>query len=574
MLNSHVDSFNTPTLLSSKITDKLPSFISNQYSEFSNFIKRYYEWVDTNSFSQLEFLVMSRNINDVDDSLINSYYDQFLNGFPKNPQADKRLVLKLIYMIYTSKGSEEAFRLFFLFFYNQKVKFYYPKVDLLKASDGKYKKQKSVKIFYQGNESFLNSVGFYIQGVTSGARAIVESSVSYFVSSFRIIELFLTEIKGNFLKAEEIFVEIDPLKKSNLLEVMSVINIDNPGTGYSVGDIINIVNQNSNVRYADTTLIKSDNVIFTADTVIGNTFSGIGARASVSSITKGVIESISIINGGSNYAVGESLIFSNVLGSTSAIAKISQVNGAGGITGVTLLSSGFNYKDFPNITVNTVNGSGASLVAQGSKIGGIKSINIIDFGINYDVAPVIDASNIGDGNAVLTSVSGSFCEYSGAWINQDGFLSDKKYLIDSLYYQDYSYVLRTSLPFDSYALNVKKLLHPAGMQFFGEELDNIEIDLGSLIDIQIITVNNILNYEILIGNLLAILEIIGVITNDKYPSLGMTYEIFDLMKGLISSEENENLNYFKDILLENFKDDEKYDNFDFVPATIKITDIS
>ncbi len=56
----------------------------------------------------------------------------------------------------------------------------------------------------------------------------------------------------------------------------------------------------------------------------------------------------------------------------------------------------------------------------------------------------------------------------GLFTNADGFLSDKKFLQDSYYYQQFSYVLRTGKNVADWKNAFTRLVHPAGFKFFGE----------------------------------------------------------------------------------------------------------
>nr|BAR36091.1 putative structural protein [uncultured Mediterranean phage uvMED] len=56
----------------------------------------------------------------------------------------------------------------------------------------------------------------------------------------------------------------------------------------------------------------------------------------------------------------------------------------------------------------------------------------------------------------------------GLFTNNDGFLSDKKFLQDSFYYQKFSYVLRTGANIADWSNAFTRLIHPAGFKFFGE----------------------------------------------------------------------------------------------------------
>jgi hypothetical protein len=56
----------------------------------------------------------------------------------------------------------------------------------------------------------------------------------------------------------------------------------------------------------------------------------------------------------------------------------------------------------------------------------------------------------------------------GLFTNADGFLSDKKFIQDSYYYQQFSYVLKTGKNVSDWKNAFTRLVHPAGFIFFGE----------------------------------------------------------------------------------------------------------
>lgn len=69
---------------------------------------------------------------------------------------------------------------------------------------------------------------------------------------------------------------------------------------------------------------------------------------------------------------------------------------------------------------------------------------------------------------MLKPSSGDWDNTAGRYLDNNGFLSDRKYLQDSYYYQDYSYVIKTSKSVEVWKDIVTKVLHPAGFIFFGE----------------------------------------------------------------------------------------------------------
>jgi len=66
-----------------------------------------------------------------------------------------------------------------------------------------------------------------------------------------------------------------------------------------------------------------------------------------------------------------------------------------------------------------------------------------------------------DGDVVRTYPKGLF-------VTANGFLSDKKFVQDSYYYQQFSYVLKTGKNVADWKNAFTRLIHPAGFKFFGE----------------------------------------------------------------------------------------------------------
>jgi hypothetical protein len=71
---------------------------------------------------------------------------------------------------------------------------------------------------------------------------------------------------------------------------------------------------------------------------------------------------------------------------------------------------------------------------------------------------------------LLKPSDGKWDQTQQRYLNNDGFISDKKYIQDSRYYQNFSYVIKTGQTIDYWQDAVKKLLHPAGFAFFGQVL--------------------------------------------------------------------------------------------------------
>ena len=86
-------------------------------------------------------------------------------------------------------------------------------------------------------------------------------------------------------------------------------------------------------------------------------------------------------------------------------------------------------------------------------------------------------------DTTLKTSDGTWNPATEEYIDNKGQLSDKIKLQDSDYYQKYSYVIESGLNIDQWDLAFKRLVHPAGMRFFGEIvlfIDAIESVQGDL----------------------------------------------------------------------------------------------
>ena len=182
------------------------------------------------------------------------------------------------------------------------------------------------------------------------------------------------------------------------------------------------------------------------------------------------------------------------------------------ISSVTIVSGGVNYKVGDAVIFTpTATDTGQSASGKVKKInastGEIIEIVIDNFGVNYNTNPSISVvSFAGSGFSGTVSV-GTLCEYAGYYANNDSRLSTNKVLQDNHYYQNFSYVLKTEVTVDKYRDVLRKLLHPAGMGFFG----NILLKRCSYSNIEKST--SIIKYEVpLIGNYAAY-------TNNTYDNL-------------------------------------------------------
>ena len=151
---------------------------------------------------------------------------------------------------------------------------------------------------------------------------------------------------------------------------------------------------------------------------------------------------------------------------------------------LTNFGTGYTVGGLPTITVTSTTGSTANLIAtdiqgnsanvevdvanNGIGLGAIRGVEIKNFGIDYTTA-TIDASGSGDGNANIQAIVLGIATSDGQFISDEGKLN-VKIVQDSLFFQDFSYVIRSGIGIDAYRQVINQSVHPAGLQFFGEIL--------------------------------------------------------------------------------------------------------
>lgn len=365
--------------ISPLVSSQVPEFVRIEHPTFIAFLNAYYEWLESQG-ARLRNLMDLAKVKDIDttfDEYIDHFKQQYLLDFPENlavnqqtgiPVEEKTLI-KYIKQFYQAKGTEKTYEFLFRILYDTNVEFYYPKEDILRASDGKWIQKKTLRVAGSQGNLIFQSAGRRIYqknatGAVTAAASVVEVS-KYSLGSFPIYELVVSNING-------------------LLNSNFPLEIETEG--------VNIIEPN----------------------------------------VYSVAASISITNRGANYRVGNRVIFTNAPGDIGqgARAKVTQVDSSGRIL----------------------------------------KIEFEDFGINYKTSPTISISSDTGSGFIGTCSIGVLCNFPGYYANNDGRLNTNKVLQDNHYYQNYSYVLKTEVVINRYRDVIKRLIHPAGLGFFGQVL--------------------------------------------------------------------------------------------------------
>lgn len=307
------------------IQSQVPDFVNADHPNFVAFLEAYYEWMEIQGNATERTLLLNdyRDIEKTIDDFVDSFEDTFMKNVPKVLESDtngnftdKQTLLTRIKDFYAVKGTEKSFEFFFNAFYHSIVEFYYPRVDIVESSGGKWIEKKSIRVTSNNGTSNFNMKSKVVNMIgddgVSEATADVVDVFQFEIYPYTVTELFLSNIQGDFLSGRDITVNLSD--GSSLTEtifgVFGSFDVSTEGRNYKINDIVKIIDEGS----------------------------GVGAAAKVSRVdNNGAIKQIAILNHGTNYT-------------QNSLFTVESESGDGTATGTALTSGiavydGFYYDD-------------------------------------------------------------------------------------------------------------------------------------------------------------------------------------------------------------------------------------
>ena len=125
---------------SSFVDDLVPDHINTDYPELVEFIKVYALYLEKENMSgsYLNQVDQQRDIDLIEESLLNELQNEIGTPIPRTFEADPRLFYKHLVEFYRSRGTPESIKSFFKLIYNEEVEISFPKDEMFIPSDGKW----------------------------------------------------------------------------------------------------------------------------------------------------------------------------------------------------------------------------------------------------------------------------------------------------------------------------------------------------------------------------------------------------------------------------------------------------
>lgn len=529
--------------VSSIVASQLPEFIRDEYQTFVDFLKAYYDFLETTQKDPTTL----RDIDTTLDAFITYFKDELAAKIPYST-VDERFLISRVKDLYLAKGSEASYKLLFRILFNKDITINYPSTQMLRASDGKWNQDVSVfvKILIGSPQDI---VGKLVDIVTQSkvVRVLVDRRQYVEVEVDRAIRI--SDDVYEFIIDRRFFGNIsvgDTLRyldnNNNLvfngliLPTTSSLIIEAPGTGFRVGDLYNINNFQGYGSIMKVSTVNSTGGITQAQFIKYGTgyttdFSSsiVSQKGQDTASTEGVIisrvdsflapanKAVALGISESTYGFSESGSFNtadyNLAVSSTLTGTLRATNNSATVTGVsTLFTTQLAFGDL--ITLNGVQCKVLSIASNTSltltavftgttstTLTSVAAIKPAYFDGSY-AGLTIREFGITSANSVATTTTpaivkvslGPLAKYPGYYVNNDGFLDDAIYIQDSNFYQAFSYVIKIDQSLETYKTIVKNLIHPAGMAVFGEyDLRNeftIQTAIDSILKILSITAND------------------------------------------------------------------------------------
>ena len=509
----------------------LPDFLETEGPNFQAFIRAYYEWLETTNqvTDRSKNLLNYQDIDRTDDEFLDYFKNEIFSTLPKNILSDKRLTYKYVQDLYKSKGTEQAYKLLFRLLYDEEIEFYYPGDDILRASDGRWVKETTIRLSSPFVGNLENIAGKNITGVTSGATAKVNRVVSTTETGIPVFELFLTNVVGSFINDEKVRDSNNEISGFIISAVgpLTDINVTLGGYGHSLGDSVSFLsasgtNANGIITKTSDTSLGINIVDGGSGYVVGNELtisggSGTGASAIVTAVSNTEVIAVytdtissvqnvplntgpTFVSSGANTAsVSPELAAANV--SSTLLSSLGTSNTTTGTISSLDVIPGSEYTTLPTITarnesvavLNISDGSGGikgfnAVLSPFNQAGSIEEVSISNPGTGYNRIDSITINNLtssNTGSAVGNPVITGIIEYPGAYRDTKGFLSWNNRLQDNYFYQDFSYVVRSTQSFNKYKKLAYDITHPAGTKLFGEVRIEANLDLQTTVDSEV-----------------------------------------------------------------------------------------
>ena len=323
------------------VNRQLPEFVRDEYPLFQSFLEAYYEFLENEQGNQKNDLIAKskdlRFVSDVDAS-VSSFEDNFFNTYaslvPRDVQVTKEFLIKNVLPLYLSKGSEKSFKFLFRLLFSDEVELIYPKDNILRASDGKWTVDNIINI-----ETDVRSI--HVADGTNSAYTIAQS-VNPGEIEVTVNDVIRTEGVDYFIRKETnkiIFVTAPAANSTirvaysdfliSLLDNRQVTGVLSGATALVERAVPRVITDRLNFGLPFELFVDRKSILgnFRNGERITSTIIGFdGSLINIEADTFSTVTGITVLDGGSNYNVGDPVTIVGGGAIVDATAEVSSIS--------------------------------------------------------------------------------------------------------------------------------------------------------------------------------------------------------------------------------------------------------
>lgn len=390
------------------VENQIPEFIRSdpdgKYANFVAFIKAYYEWMEQENgvTTESRSLLSYADIDRTTDEFIKQFVYKFLPYFPEDLVNDKAKLIKTINEFYAKKGSTESLKFLFRVVYNEDIDVFLPKENILRASDGKWRIPKTLRLTVSNTVATfdLSKIKKRLAiGRESRATCVIESAYRTIDvgTGSEIFEVYVSNIKKKF-------------KNGEFLDVQYIDDDGNKGVLFSERIIGSLSNLRINPRKRGLKYKIGDPVVFVGGLSDDPSVPKQEARAIVDDVTDGRVQTVGVVKGGFGFRIKPNTevdVINAPEDTTGTGAKVEVEEVVGLQSFAFNIDSIYEYKDiqldaanygFPNASVtpgsSDINTSlNVAFSYETTSLGSVSKLKIKSSGTRYTEVPTIDINS-------------------------------------------------------------------------------------------------------------------------------------------------------------------------------------
>lgn len=432
--------------LSSILQFQLPEFIRNDHELFVAFIQAYYEWMELED-NTLEFIQSFQQNIDV-DTADEDFLIAFVQEFADTFPKNIQVNKATLLKSIREFYISKGSESSFRFVFQA---LYGVKIDIIYPRE--FLQTASGGDYFAEDYSYITGDNFFKLTINDDLNATIKgetSGATAVIDAITSTHIGTQRILKCALSSWSGIFEVD---EDILLTV----------EGFTVKEHMYGVINTINVNVGGTNYSLNDDIIITS------TDDGSKAKARIASLSRGPLDVYNVDSAGAGYVVGDIVHAVSVVGSIgySYSALVETIGSSGEIIAIRILNTGHDYSIPTTATIQSATGSGAIISLNGDELGKITKIEVYDGGFRYTSHPTIHITTLNGVGAVLSTNIEAIFNETKKYQTEDDWLSNYSKLQDSYYYQQYSYVIRSDVSPHRWLEQLKRIAHPAGTQLFG-----------------------------------------------------------------------------------------------------------